>query len=351
VQKQKDDKEASEEPIITISDGHNKIVMTDKEVKKYINTVTNELDELTDVSHESTGHLAKYEFAAICWWLGNCKYLQFVDTAPELPVLSKDKRMAYPDIYAVFAIEEQISPCFIVIAEFDGTGQLNMYKTYIKRLKNYPLIGDSDILVAGKYKDEWALFNIDNFIGEDGKVSVRFDEAKEANIMGILCGDAHFQGLNTGTRWYYVIETGEDIELVRQEIIPLSEAVSELAFERADGKKLLFSPPLMHMIPFFGKWNLFEQYQAEIVLSGARLESNRPLHLYQVLVFSTRLIEYLKGRSQVDWKRILLEEDFRYSVDDIKRMVHSGQDEEIGFEGYEQYLPDIQISAWQEDED
>ncbi len=175
-------------------------------------------------------------------------------------------------------------------------------------------------------------------------------EAKRANIMGILCGDAHFHGLNTGTRWYYVIETGEDIELVRQEIIPLSEPVSELAFERADGKKLSFSPSLLHMIPFFGKWNQFEQYQDEIVLSGARLESNRPLHLYQVLVFSTRLIEHLKERSQVDWKRILLEEDFKCSVDDIKRMVRVGQEEEIGFTGFEHYLPDIQIPAWNADD-
>ncbi|MDP6155866.1 MAG: hypothetical protein QF682_06995 [Candidatus Thermoplasmatota archaeon] len=351
MQEPKDDKETNVGSTIIISDGHNKIEMTDIEVKKYINTVTNELDELNDVSHISTGHLAKYEFAAICWWLGNCKYLQFVDTAPDLPVLSKDKRMAYPDIFAVFSIEEKVSPCFIVIAEFDGTGQLNMYKTYINRMKEYPLIGDCDILVAGKYKNEWALFNIDNFIQKDGRVSLRFEEAKRANLMGILCGDGHFHGLNTGTRWYYVIETGEDIELVRQEIIPLSEAVSELAFERADGKKLQFSPPLLHMIPFFGTWDLFEQYQNEVVLSGARLIRNKPLHLYQVLVFSTRLIEHLNGRSLIDWKRILLEDDFKYSVDDIKRMVSSGQIEEIGFTGFEQYIPDIQIPAWNADED
>ncbi len=347
----KDVKKASESPTITISDGHNKIEMTDLEVKKYINTVTNELDELTDVSFTSTGHQAKYEFAAICWWLGNCKYLQFVDTTPELPVLCKDKRMAYPDIYAVFTSEERNFPCFIVIAEFDSTGQLNMYSKYIQRLKDYPLIGDADILIAGKYKDEWALFNIENIIQEDGKISLRFEEAKRANIMGILCGDAHFQGLNPGTRWYYVIETGEDIELVRQEIIPLSEAVSELAFERSDGKKLPFSPALLHMIPFFGKWSLFEQYQDEIVLSGAKLERDRPLNLYQVLIFSTRLLEHLNGRNQIDWKRILLEDDFRYSVDDIRRMVKSGQDEEIGFLGFEQYLPDIQISSWNADDE
>lgn len=338
--------DAQKGPTIVIADRRNRIKMTDVDVKKYLNALSKNTEDLANSTSEDGGHSLKYEFGAICWWLGNCEYLQFIDMLPQLPVLSKDRSISNPDIFAVFSIEGKLFPCFIVVAEFDEERRLTIYPRYISKLNEYPLLHGYPILFAGRCNDEWTLFNAHDFIEEGEMLDINFEKARRGNVLGILAGDARFQGLAEGTRWFYVIETSEDIALIKQGIISLNDPVVELSLEKPGGEKLKFIPQLLHLLPFFGRWEPFEEYAESLVFSGGFLAENRPLHLYQAVILSKRLEEHLKGNDFVDWKRVIREKDFTYSVDDIKRMVEYGENNGIGFGGFEKDLPGIDIPHW-----
>ena len=334
------------ENLLVFSDRRKRVKMTEAEVKRYINALSKDPGDLAGGSTEDGDHSLKYEFGTICWWLGNCEYLQFIDLQPQLPVLSKDKRISNPDIFAIFTIEGRSFPCFIVVAEFDEERRLTIYPRYLSKLNEYPLLNGYPILFAGSCNDEWTLFNALDFIEKGEVLDIGFEEARRGNVLGILGGDARFQGLAEGSRWFYVIETSEDIALVKQGIVPLNDPIVELSMERPEGDKLKFIPQILHLLPFFGRWHPFEEYAESLVFTGEVLVENRPLHLYQALIFSKRMEEHLKGNDFVDWKRIIRENDFTYSVEDMERMVEYGVDNGMGLGGFEKVLPGIDLPHW-----
>jgi len=336
----------NEPTVIIVEDESKTLKFTDQEIKRYINAVTHRLHDLPYDRPQEEIQGLKYEFGAICWWLGNCEFLQFIDTLPEIPYKSRDRKGADPDIYAIFKNDDRTFPCFIVIAEFDEGGKLTMYSKYIERVGEYPLIADIPILVAAKYANQWTLINLDSFYEGSGKVCVSFEEAQRGNVLGMLCGDARFNGLRKDTSWYYIIETEEDLELIRQNIVPLRDPVTEISLERPEGEKVAFRPALLELLPFFGTWRRFEEYREDLVISGAVLTESKQLYLHQTLVFATRFSEQMKNADRVDWKCFLGDNSFSYSVADMRNILEYGQKEGIGFGGYENYLPDIDIPHW-----
>ena len=345
-----DDEDIPETPKIIISDKRRRIEMTDTEVKQYINTITLQKDDLAYEPLKDAVHFFKYEFGAICWWLGKCKFLQFIDTLPSVPVLYRDKNVACPDIYVIFSNNGRQFPCFIVIASFDKAGELTIYRKYLSRLKKYPLIRDHPVLIAARHDESWYLFNIESYDEGDDKIIIDFEDAERGNIMGILCGDARFDGLREGTSWCYTIETDEDMELVKQGIIPLNDPITGMFMETVEREELDFTPLMLHMLPFFGTWKHFERYGENVVYSGAELTESRPLHLYQIFTITTRLVEYLEKNRTIEWNRLLREKKFSYKIEDVRRALESARDRYLGFEDFEHYLPEISLPDWMRDE-
>ena len=345
-----DDEDKPEMSNIIISDKRKRIEMTDTEVKQFINAITLCKDDLAYEPLKDAVHFFKYEFGAICWWLGKCRFLQFIDTLPSIPVLSRDKNVAWPDIYAIFSNKGRLFPCFIVIASFDKTGQLTIYRKYLSRLNKYPLIQDHPVLIAARHDESWYLFNIESYDRGEDRIIIDLEDAEKGNIMGILCGDARFDGLREGTSWYYTIETKEDMELVKQGIIPLNDPITGMFMENAHREELDFTPLMLHMLPFFGTWKSFERYGEEVVYSGAALTESRPLHLYQILTFTTRFVEYLVKNRAIEWNRILQEKKFPYKVEEVRSAMELARDRGLGFEGFEHYLPEICLPDWMTDE-
>lgn len=336
-----------EEPnTITVKDERRTEIFTDRDIKRYINAVTHYLHDLPYDSPREDIHNQKFEFGAICWWLGNCEFLQFLDTLPDIPVLSKEKTGAIPDIFAIFSREGRSFPCFIVIAEFDRAGELTIYSKYIERVRKYHLTGDVPVLVAAKYGDEWNLIDLEDRHEDSGRIRLSHGEAARANVMGALCGDARFRGLRKDTSWYYIIETEEDLELIKQNIVPLRDPVTEITLESRDGEKVGFTPILMDLLPFFGTWKRFEDFREDLVISGAVLAESRPLHLYQMLVFSALFGSQLEGRDGVDWRAILRENALPFSVEDARRALRYGAENSLGFEGFENCLPTVDLPQW-----
>lgn len=109
--------------------------ITLNDIISHLKSYPNKKEIMEQIRSQQRGIPYEYQFGAICWWLGKCKHLQFIDTKPDLPYLSKIRDVKYPDIYAIFSSRSTDFPCFIQI-KVNNKFRLKLSRNYIKNLKN-----------------------------------------------------------------------------------------------------------------------------------------------------------------------------------------------------------------------
>jgi hypothetical protein len=296
----------------------------------------NSADIREEIISQEKGIPFEYQFGAICWWLGRCKHFQFIDTQPEFPYLSKIENVRYPDAFTTFNYNNSDFPCFIQIKSHN-TRKLKLTPNYVSGLKKYPLLKGYPLLIAWKFREFWCLFDIDTFITESGGVNVKFEDAMKANLMSLLCGDFFFPGFREGIEWYLKSEPDEDIKLLKPEV--------EYTFTLRD--RFFFGPDideisvlLLMLQPFLGLWESTNRNDEKYIYTGEKVVEENSMFASQVLPFalhSHAVIEHKK----VDWKDILKNQKFVYTINDLREMIRFGQKHNLGFGPFGDFKPGI----------
>ncbi len=336
--------------------------LDEKKLMQLFPSLENKEEILEQVRSQEKGIPLEYQFGAICWWLGKCKHFQFIDTQPEFPYLSKIENVKYPDAFAVFNYNNHDFPCFIQIKSYNNK-QLKMSAKYVSGLKKYPLLKGYPLLIAWKFREFWFLFDIDTFISESGGINVKFEDAGRANLMSVLCGDFVFSGFKKGTNFYLVMETEKD-DLIRFKnnmsfkgkcidycfFIPrvkttkISEDIQEVYVntpeaESTSDESRAATSLMMELTEFLGVWESITRSEDKYVYIGWSVEKTMGIYASQVLpIVSYRAS--IKSKQKVDWKDSLKERKFKYTINDVKKMIEFGQITKIGFEGIH-FLPGI----------
>lgn len=294
----------------------------------------NSADIRKEIISQEKGIPFEYQFGAICWWLGKCKHFQFIDTQPEFPHLSKNQSVKYPDAFAIFNYNNRDFLCFI---EIKSKNQMKLTPNYVSGLKKYPLLKDYPLLIAWKFREFWCLFDIDTFITESGGVNVKFEDAMKANLMSLLCGDFFFPGFREGIEWYLKFEPDEDIKLLKPEV--------RYTFTLRD--RFFFGPEvdevsvlLLMLQPFLGLWESTNRSDEKYIYEGEKVVAENSMFASQVLTFalhSHAAIEHKK----VDWKDILKNQKFGYTINDLLEMIQFGRKHNLGFGHIGHFKPSI----------
>ena len=302
-------------------------------IRKFGDSI-NSADIRKEIISQEKGIPFEYQFGAICWWLGKCKHFQFIDTQPEFPHLSKIKNVKYPDAFAIFNYNNRDFPCFI---EIKSKNQMKLTPNYVSGLKKYPLLKDYPLLIAWKFREFWCLFDIDTFITESGRVNVKFEDARKANLMSLLCGDFFFPGFREGIEWYLKFEPDEDIKLLKPEV--------EYTFTLRDrfffGPELEeFSVLLLMLQPFLGLWESTNRSDEKYIYEGEKVVAENSMFASQVLTFALHSHAPIENKS-VNWKDILKHQKFRYTINDLIEMIRLGQKHNLGFGHIGHFKPSI----------
>lgn len=306
---------------------------------------------LKQVRSQEKGLPIEYQFGAICCWLGKCKHFQFIDTQPEFPYLSKIENVKYPDAFAIFNYNNRDFPCFIQI-KANNNWRLKMNAKYVSGLKKYPLLKGYPLLIAWKFREFWVLFDIDTFISESGGINVKFEDAGRANLMSVLCGDFIFSGFKKGIEYYLVMETEKD-DLIRfKNNMSFKGIVIDYCFFTPRVKTTKISEDIqevsrkynvslmMELTEFLGVWESITKSEDKYVYIGWRVENTMSMFASQVLpIVSYRAS--IKSKQKVNWKDILKEQKFKYTINDVRKMIELGRIAKIGFEDIIHYLPGI----------
>lgn len=309
-----------------------------KQIKKHIIASLAKKEILSQVRSQQRGVPYEYQFGAICWWLGKCKHLQFMDTQPEFPYLSKIENIGYPDIYAIFDYDSTDFPCFIEV-KVDNKKRLKLTKSYINGLKRYPLLKDCPLLIAWKHRDFWVLFDVNTFITSKGNVNVEFGEAGKANLMSVLVGDFCFKGFKVGVEWGYTLEpinyTIDDIRSGKThsfigKIRDIS--VYNPSMNKTETASINpFKSPLRYLLPFLGEWVPFNRYTETSVIDGERNGQQISLFAYQTLIFGIQSHASFY-KQNTSWKNLLIERKFIFNIDEIYNLIYEMVDKDMGFE-------------------
>ncbi len=315
-----------------------------EEITNILKNHPNKEDIIGQVRSQEEGIPYEYQFACICWWLGKCIHIQFIDPQPEIPNLSKIDNIKYPDIFAVFSLKNSTFPCLIQVkSHYKRT--LKMSKNYVSGLKRHPLAQHYPILVAWKHGEFWTLFDMDTFRTSSGGVKVEFGDAMKANLMSILVGDISFQGLKQGVEWHYVIEP-QNIQIIddlrtgkTKEFIGTLVDISVRDPQSNNCMKV--SGPLFYLLSFLGEWRPFTRYTESQITTGESNQSQISLFAYQALIFGAMFQAGISGR-MVDWIELLKNRKFTFMLDDIYEFIREGQSKGMGFEESPLlYLPSI----------
>lgn len=324
------------------------------DVQKLMQTfpsLENKEEILKQVRSQEKGLPLEYQFGAICCWLGKCKHFQFIDTQPEFPYLSKIENVKYPDAFAVFNYNNRDFPCFIQIKSKNDM-RLKMKPEYVSGLKKYPLLKGYPLLIAWKFREFWILFDIDTFISEKGGINVRFEDAGKANLMSLLCGDFLFTGFKKGIDFYLVMETDRDNLIRFKNNMNFKGTCIDYCFftphikitktsediQRASQKH--DASLIMKLADFLGYWEPIHKFEDKYVYIGWRVKEIMGLNASQVLPIVSYGESIISGQ-KVDWKDILKERKFKFTINDVRKMIEMGQITKIGFERIIHSLPSI----------
>lgn len=325
--------------------------LNEKKLMQLSPSLENKEDILKQIRSQEKGIPLEYQFGAICWWLGKCKHFQFIDSQPEFPYLSKIENVKYPDAFAIFNYNNRDFPCFIQIKS-NNNWRLKMTAKYVSGLKKYPLLKGYPLLIAWKFREFWFLFDIDTFISESGGINVKFEDAGKANLMSLLCGDFIFSGFKKGIDFYFVMETDKD-NLIRFEnnmsfkgicidycIFTPRVKTTKNSEDIKDVSRNYDASLIMELAEFLGDWESITRSENNYVYIGWRVEKTMGLFASQVLP----IVSYgasIKSKQEVDWKDILKERKFKYTINDVRKMIEIGQITKIGFEHITRSLPGI----------
>jgi len=318
-------------------------VTTLGEITNVLKNHPNTEDIIKQVRTQEGGIPYEYQFGCICWWLGKCIHIQFIDPQPEFPYLSRMENIKYPDIFAVFSLKESTFPCFIQVKSCNER-MLTMSKNYVNGLKKHPLAQNHPILIAWKYKEFWTLFDIDVFKTENGGIKVKFEDAMTANLMGILAGDFSFKGFKQGIEWSYTIEP-LDSEICDIQSGKIKKFIGKFidisVSDPSTNNSMKISGPLFYLLSFLGEWIPFEKYTTSHIISGEKNQFQTSIFAYQALIFGTQFRANIT-RKNVDWKDILRRQNFILRADELYSLIHSGQKKKMGFEYSPlKYVPSI----------
>lgn len=316
---------------------------------EYISSLENTEEILKQVRSQEKGIPSEYQFGAICWWLGKCKHFQFIDTQPEFPYLSKIENVKYPDAFAIFNYNNSDFPCFIQIKS-NNNRKLKLSSKYVTGLKKYPLLKDYPLLIAWKYHQQWFLFDIDTFISESGGINVKFEDAGKANLMGILCGDFVFSGLKKGIETYFALKPDEielknykktkDFNAIIMDFclfgIPHEKNINESDFFSEKSQEFSL---IRELGPFLGLWEHFDRFDGKYIYIGERVSEANSIFASQVLPYVFYYRASINQEQNVDWKGILKNQEFKYTIDDVAKIIQVGRKLNIGFERVIHFLP------------
>lgn len=304
-----------------------------KSVTKALANLTRRKTVMEQVKSQEKGIPYEYEFGSICWWLGRCSHLQFIDTRPEFPYLTKTKDIAYPDIFAVFQSGRATFPCLVEV-KVRNSQQLKFTPSYVRKLKNYPLAAKYPLLVAWRWRGFWALFDIDTFRSPADGVKVKIADATKASIMDMVVGNFTFEGFKEGVEWSFALKPEGDIARIREGKVNSfrGKIVSFSVSDPSSGRSMRLSNALISLLPFLGEWVPFDNYTDTLVLTGERNQFPQlGLPAYRGLVLSTAYWKEVMSK-RLDWKDMLSKRDFLFSVGDVKKVIREGGKKKIGFE-------------------
>lgn len=291
-------------------------------------------DIIRQMSSQEKGIPYEYQFGYICWWLGKCVHMQFIDPQPEFPYLNKIENIKYPDVFAVFSLKKSTFPSLIQVKSCNEK-ILTMSKNYVNGLKKHPLSQEYPILIAWKYREFWTLFDIDTFKTSKGNVKVKFEDAMKANLMSSLIGDRSFCGFKQGIEWHYIIEPQDaQIDAIRTGKINkfIGKFVDISVKDLHSGNYMKISGPLFYLLSFLGEWEPFNtRYTKSQIIEGDRNQSQVSLFAYQTLIFGAMFQANITGR-KVDWRELLKNRKFVFTFGDIHDLIRDGRDKEMGFE-------------------
>ncbi len=292
-------------------------------------------DIIRQMSSQEKGIPYEYQFGCICWWLGKCAHIQFIDPRPEFPYLSKIENIKYPDIFAVFSLKKRTFPCLIQVKSYNGR-TLTMSKNYVNGLKKHPLAQEYPVLIAWKHKEFWTLFDIDTFKTSKGNVKVKIEDAMTANLMSILVNDISFKGFKQGIEWHWIMEPDDinAIEDIRAGKIKkfTGTLVDFSVVDPLTDNYSMTSHPLLWLLSFLGVWEPFTKYTNSQIIDGEKNQFQILLFAYQALIFGTMFHSDFISERLVDWRDLLRNQTFIFEFKELRDLITEGQNKGMGFE-------------------
>jgi hypothetical protein len=320
--------------------------VTLEEISEKIKNMPNREKILEQIRSQEKGIPYEYQFGYMCWWLGKCTHLQFIDPKPEFPYLSRISGIKYPDIFAIFPQYKNPFSCFIQVKSSNNM-TLAMSKNYVNGLKRHPLVRGYPILIAWKNREFWTLFDIDTFRTSAGSVRAKFLDAMEANLMSALIGDITFQGFKKGIEWHYIIEPKDTRAINDIQAGNVKEFTGKLVdisvIDPSTDNSMEISGPLFYLLSYLGWWESFDTKYAKLqIIAGETTQHQPSLFAYQALIFGTMNQSNFESRRTIDWKALLKNQIFVFTYKELHNLIKEGQNKGMGFEYSPlRYLPSI----------
>jgi hypothetical protein len=288
---------------------------------------------LDQVRTQEQGIPFEYQFGYLCWWLGRCTHLQFIDPEPEFPPLTRIEGVKHPDIFAVFSLDGSDFPCLV---EVKAKKKLEMGKAYVAGLRNHPLAREYPVLIAWKRDEYWTLFDVDTFVAPGGTLKVPFGEAMKASVLSVLAGDFSLRGFRAGVEWRATMEafSPEAVDALRTGITQkyVGKLVDLSVTDPRTGNSLEFTPALSRLLPYLGgEWDPYERYEGLHVTFGEAVVTESALWASQALLFGVAF-ETWQAETEPDWKGLLRARSFPFTLDELHRLIRDARSNGMGFE-------------------
>ena len=269
----------------------------------------NKLDRLVQ------GLTAEDEFAAFCLWSGKCSLIHKLDKF----VRPKGSEYRVPDFLCVLEYQGKSLP---LLVEVKSTIRESypLTRAYCERLDRYADTVGLPLLIAFKFTKYqnpfWCLFEFDKMRTPQGSYRVNMPEILRHNLTGVLLGDFSVQ-LWQGTTI--------SMTVTKEKVYSETEFVGQMEdihWETKD-KQRVESVPLLHLLFALTQDEVnIEELPNKLIQRFTKLYDEAAT-AYWCLQFALPVKRY-QVRGRTDWGRLIDEQEFSFTLQDLKNASVSG---------------------------
>ncbi len=263
----------------------------------------------------SNGLSAEDEFIALCLWSGKCSLVHKLDTS----VRPKHSGYGVPDLLCVFDHGGRQVPVLIEVKS-SIRDKFPLSSKYCNELKKYSDALNLPLLIAFRWNrlahPTWCLFEFDNMRTPRGSFTINMPGIFKHDLTGLLLGNFHIQLLQGTTI---------SMTITKEQVYSddnFAGTLVDINWESPDGTRIDPSWLLQWLFILTDDEVEIEDYPDRIVQRFKKLNDESAM-AYWALPSSLPIERYRVG-GQINWSRLVEENEFSFSLQDLRDAAKSG---------------------------